>query len=549
MSPMPAMAHIGRWALLGVMLACSCVAAAQERNLEVKAGPSAERRVALVIGNAAYRSTQPLRNPVNDARAIADRLKKLGFEVILRTDSGQKEMNRAITEFGQRLSGGGVGLFYFAGHGMQVRGKNFLLPVDADIEGEAAVRSESVDLDLALDQMGSARVGMVILDACRNNPFERRFRSGAGGGLAQVDAPKGVLIAYATAPGKVAADGSGKNGLYTAELLRALDEPARRVEDVFKQVRSRVSAVTGDQQIPWESSSLTGDFYFAVPASGPIAGQGGTGASQREPGSSQGTDAMAVELEMWRSVKDSVQAADFTEYLKHYPEGKFAGLARARLAKLEQGGKAGTATIDPAALVGGWQFGRLSGALLAPAGQLCDVELTAEKGGHGHVLSACDSNESFWRVAGENLEFIGSNGFVTTRFTRRTDVLWEGPFLGSSPGFNFAPGVVHYLKREESARHDGTWVGELETYGGLFDSPVKVAVELKVKGGQLAGTVHMYGETRKFSGRVDRQGNLVEGRLVGALQGYQLHGKIWDGGGDGALGWKLRFKLGRKPLP
>lgn len=195
-----------------MLLVFICPAAADEgRNLRV-ADAAQDKRIALVIGNAKYRESM-LKNPVNDARAMAKALRAFGFEVIERTDVTQKEMNRAITQFGQKLSGGGVGLFYYAGHGMQVRGKNFLVPVDAAIEGEQAVRSESVDLDLVMDQLVYARVGMVILDACRNNPFERSFRSGAGGGLAQVDAPKGVLVAYATAPGKVAADGTGKHGL------------------------------------------------------------------------------------------------------------------------------------------------------------------------------------------------------------------------------------------------------------------------------------------------------------------------------------------------
>lgn len=285
-------------------------AAAEEgRNLRV-ADAAKDKRIALVIGNAKYREST-LKNPVNDALAMAEALRAFGFEVIERTDVTQKEMNRAITQFGQKLSGGGVGLFYYAGHGMQVRGKNFLVPVDAAIEGEQAVRSESVDLDLVMDQLAFARVGMVILDACRNNPFERSFRSGAGGGLAQVDAPKGVLVAYATAPGKVAADGTGKHGLYTSELLRALEEPGRRIEDVFKQVRRNVASATGDQQIPWESSSLTGDFFFVAPAQIPAA----TNAAVESPPAGA-TDSALLELEMWKSVKDSAIAGDFEEYLR-----------------------------------------------------------------------------------------------------------------------------------------------------------------------------------------------------------------------------------------
>ena len=229
---------------------------------------SAETRVALVIGNAAY-AAAPLRNPVNDATVMATRLKALGFEVILRTNVAQREMTRAVSQFGQSLKPGSVALFYYAGHGMQVRGRNFLVPVDADIQSEASVRSEAVDLDLVLEQLGPSRLSMVILDACRNNPFEGRFRSSGGGGLAQIDAPKGTLLAYATAPGKVASDGEGAHGLYTAELLKAMDLPGAKVEEVFKAVRVNVIKATAGAQVPWESSSLTGDYYFRPAAPPP----------------------------------------------------------------------------------------------------------------------------------------------------------------------------------------------------------------------------------------------------------------------------------------
>lgn len=240
---------MGACLLVGALGVSTCLAAATEQ------------KIALVIGNSAY-PTAALRNPVNDAKAMATKLGALGFEVILRLDASQRDMTRAVSQFGQKLRGGSVGLFYFAGHGMQVRGKNFLIPIDAEIENEASTRSEAVDVDQVLEQLGSARLSMVILDACRNNPFERRFRSSGSGGLAQIDAPTGTLLAYATAPGKVAYDGTGANGLYTTELLKALDTPGLKVEDVFKQVRINVLKASDNQQIPWESSSLTGEFFF-----------------------------------------------------------------------------------------------------------------------------------------------------------------------------------------------------------------------------------------------------------------------------------------------
>ncbi len=259
----------------------------------------AEVKVALVVGNAAYPAA-PLRNPVNDASAIASRLKAIGFDVTLKTNVTQREMTRAVSQFGQAIKPGSVALFYYAGHGMQVRGRNFLIPVDADIQSEASVRSEAVDLDLVLEQLGPSRLGMVILDACRNNPFEGRFRSSRGSGLAQVDAPKGTLLAYATAPGKVASDGDGANGLYTAELLKAMDTPGAKVEDVFKAVRVNVIKATAGEQVPWESSSLTGDYYFR-----PAAARAEEAKASREAKASQSEMQAKLEAERQAREKDA----------------------------------------------------------------------------------------------------------------------------------------------------------------------------------------------------------------------------------------------------
>lgn len=314
-----------------------------------------EQRVALVIGNAAYRGSAALRNPVNDASDVADKLKTLGFDVILRTDVGQREMTRAITQFGDRLGPGSVGLFFYAGHGVQVRGRNYLIPVDAEISGESSVRSESVDLDQAIAQLSAARIGVVVLDACRNNPFERSFRAGAGGGLAQIDAPKGTLIAYSTAPGNVAADGAGRNSPFTAAFLGALDLPGRTVEQLFKEVRVGVARATGDRQIPWESSSLTGDFYFrtaaaASPAPIPATPAAGPPAATSTGGAGRSSDETTLELAFWDSIRNSRDAGDYAAYLEQYPSGRFAALARSRLRSLGST-PASAATPPQAALV------------------------------------------------------------------------------------------------------------------------------------------------------------------------------------------------------
>ena len=224
---------------------------------------AAERRIALVIGNAKYKDGALL-NPVNDANDMEAALKGAGFQVIKALDASQKQMNRAIAQFGELLTPDAVALFYYAGHGLQVRGKNYLIPVDAEIKSESMVRVESVDVDGVLDQLSGSELNVVILDACRNNPYERRTsRSLGAGGLAQMEAPKGSLIAYSTAPGRTAADGDGRNGIYTQALLRYIRTPGLTIEQVFKNVRKDVSRVTRDAQMPWESSSMTGEFYFS----------------------------------------------------------------------------------------------------------------------------------------------------------------------------------------------------------------------------------------------------------------------------------------------
>jgi len=223
---------------------------------------AASNRIALVIGNSAY-ETSPLVNPVNDARDMASKLAELGFEVSVFTDQDRKGMREAIRDFGERLKKAQVGLFYFAGHGIQIKGNNYLIPVGTDVSSADEIEDESIDAYSVLRKMESAgnEVNIVILDACRNNPFARSFRS-LEQGLAKMDGPIGSFIAYATAPGSVAADGSGKNGLYTEHLLQALSQPGLNIEQTFKAVRRGVSQDTRGVQIPWESSSLTGEFYF-----------------------------------------------------------------------------------------------------------------------------------------------------------------------------------------------------------------------------------------------------------------------------------------------
>lgn len=243
--------------------------AQQRGQTATKPSVAAEPRIALVIGNGAY-AEAPLNNPVNDARDMTRVLKDVGFEVIPGENMDKKAMLNAIEDFGKRLKRGGVGLFYFAGHGMQVRGENYLIPVQAVIKKELDVETEAVQLTRVLNEIDEAknRLNIVILDACRNNPFPRKDRSSAAG-LGRIEAPIGTLIAYATNPGNTASDGNGRNGLYTESLLSVIRSPNLKVEDVFKRVRTQVRQKSGGNQTPWESSSIEGDFYFIYDGTAP----------------------------------------------------------------------------------------------------------------------------------------------------------------------------------------------------------------------------------------------------------------------------------------
>ncbi len=226
---------------------------------------SQEKRLALVIGNSAYEYGGELPNPINDAFAMKRSLTEVGFDVQEYYNLSQGDLKKAIDEFGLKLKNYDVGLFFYAGHGIQANGRNYLIPVDADLLSELQAEYDCVLADRVLSHMDAsgADVNIVILDACRNNPFERSWkRSVAGNGLAVMNAPTGTLIAYATAPGSTASDGSGMNSPYTEAILESMQIPNITVLKMFQNVRGLVNERSNSQQTPWESTSLTGDFYF-----------------------------------------------------------------------------------------------------------------------------------------------------------------------------------------------------------------------------------------------------------------------------------------------
>ena len=290
----------------------------------------AEPRVALVIGNAKY-SGNPLRNPRRDAELMARTLAAVGFDVLPVLDGGAAEMRKAVTEFSRRLQvPGSVALFYYAGHGVQADGENYLIPLGADIKSMNEVALNALSLGDVLRAMArsEARMNIVILDACRDNPFSATTRSIASGGLAPVVAPSGTIIGYATAPGEVARDGDGQNSPYTAALAANIPAAGLTLEDVFRATRRRVLDVTGGKQTPWEHSSLVGEFFFKPKTAEPEG-------SGRPPPADPQTAARLSEIDAWEKVKDSKDPQVLKDHIQHYPDGVFAELAAYKASRLE----------------------------------------------------------------------------------------------------------------------------------------------------------------------------------------------------------------------
>ena len=291
-----------------------------------------EKRVALVIGNDDYLTLRPkLDNAGNDARAIERALKAAGFETTLKIDARRRELYQLIDAFAGQIAASPdtVGLFYYAGHGIQANGTNYLIPVDADIASDQDLEAEAVDAGKVLRAMDQAHnhINIVILDACRDNPLPKS--RGLSRGLAKMDAPRGTFIGYAAAPGQTAEDGpKGGNGIFTGAFVQALAAPGLPIEQMFKRVIATVGESTGGRQAPWMEVSLQGDFYFFAPGSQP------TITTQAPSPSAAPPSAASPEVVFWQSISSSNDRADFEAYLSQFPQGTFAQLARNRLAML-----------------------------------------------------------------------------------------------------------------------------------------------------------------------------------------------------------------------
>jgi uncharacterized membrane protein YgcG len=319
----------------------------------------AERRVAFVVGNGAYKNVAQLPNPAVDAKAMASVLRNVGFEVVEGTNLTRDKMTEKLLDFGKKAQGADVAVFFYAGHGIAISGTNYLLPIDADIKSEMDVKlGAAINIDLTLDQtMSDAKVKLVFLDACRDNPFAAKIKSNAStrsvsvqSGLAEMKSGEGTLIAFATGPGQTALDGQeGTNSPFTRALIAHITTPGVEIQQAMTVVRAQVNEETNKGQLPWGHTNLIGSVYLnpaAAPAPGAAPAASGPAAVAS---ASSGTD---VELEFWRSVKESNKPEELNAYLSNYPNGQFKSLALARIASLENGPSTTTrnltTAIDPA---------------------------------------------------------------------------------------------------------------------------------------------------------------------------------------------------------
>ena len=291
----------------------------------------AERRVALVIGNSGYEHVTQLTNPDNDAKGMAEKLTSLDFEVVTGTNLSLRDMRKTVREFIAKLEGADIALFFYAGHGLQVSGENYLVPIDAELNSYVDLEFEAMPANLILNAMEhSTKVNLVFLDACRNNPLAENLarsmgtRSGSvGRGLAKIGSGVGSLVSFATQPGNVALDGDGKNSPFTTALLKHLGTPGQDITRDLVMVRRDVLEATKGQQVPWDNSSLTGEVILKqLEMVEPI--------EPEKPAINP-----QIELAYWDSIKSGESIAYFETYLSRYPDGQFADIARIRIDEIK----------------------------------------------------------------------------------------------------------------------------------------------------------------------------------------------------------------------
>jgi uncharacterized caspase-like protein len=310
----------------------------------------AEKRVAFVVGNGTYKNVAQLPNPPVDAKAMAAVLRNVGFDVVEGTNLTRDAMTQKLLDFGKKAQGADVAIFFYAGHGIAISGTNYLLPIDADIKSEMDVKlGAAINIDLTLDQtMSDAKVKLVFLDACRDNPFAAKIKSNSATrsvsvqtGLAEMKSGEGTLIAFATGPGQTALDGQeGNNSPFTRALIDHITKPGVEIQQAMTQVRAQVNEETSKGQLPWGHTNLIGEVYLnpvAAPPPAAVATAAPSGPAPAVVASAAPAPGSDVEVEFWRSIKESNKPEELNAYLSQYPNGQFKPLALSRLAALENG--------------------------------------------------------------------------------------------------------------------------------------------------------------------------------------------------------------------
>ena len=310
------------------------------------------------MATAAYKNVAELPwNPPIDAKAMAASLRNVGFDVVEGINLSREEMTAKLLEFGNKSAGADIAVFYYAGHGIAVNGANYLLPVDADLKSEMDVKlGSAINVDTTLDQtMSDAKVKLVFLDACRDNPFANKIRSAAktrsltvSSGLAEMKSSEGTLIAFATGPGQTALDGqTGTNSPFTRALLANITQPGVEIQQAMTRVRAQVNDETHKGQLPWGPTNLIGDVFLNPAAPTAAADKTASAAATYEVASAPASGSSEVELEFWRSIKSSSKVEELNAYLTQYPNGQFKTLALARIADLQNGPSTTTRTLSP----------------------------------------------------------------------------------------------------------------------------------------------------------------------------------------------------------
>ncbi len=527
-----------RTVLKAMSVASAGVATAGSRAQAASADPT---RIGLVVGNAAY-AAAPLANPRHDAAAMGDLLASAGFDVDARFDTTRAELLAAVDSFAEAAlrPATRLAVFYYAGHGAQLEWRNYLLPTDVTVRSAEELRRKCVDLGTVFERLAGSkhRHLIFILDACRDNPFASGYQP-TQKGLSQFDAPAGTLIAFSTSPGRVAGDGVGRHGLYTQHLLLELSNRSARLEDALKRVRLSVRLGSNGRQVPWESTSLESDvFLFPDTARARTADE-----LERE---------LAADLTAWRQVRDARTQADWLQYLRHHPNGRFAEIAQARLATLPP-------AAEPAAAAAGTPDTSASSSLPTPMAAAARVFIEASDPGADTQVSAPRLNEAPRLVLDADSPLTvrlerDANPYSAGRFAlgRRFSVGDRYEYRGSDELGN---GLIASVQldvtlvdpsRDRVEMNDGQWVFDLlgnrvrHPQLGENDVPQQlIPAELQVGRKWKAGWVRNDRRTGRQIIELDCHTEALEDIAVpaGTFQAFRIRGRGWKEPDGIALDW------------